>query len=177
MDILVSTRESFIYTNTGNASSGLPQFSGPTGSNAPSRGLAYWPAGGMPDFDRDGRLDYLGPQWYAEERSPLLRNVTEGAEDYITIRMNIPAEDNRNGIGAMIRIYEAGSLGKDDALLGIKCISVSNGYSGGNPAEAHFGTPGQEKVDISITMPCDGNVHFMKNVQTKQLFTFTGQSR
>lgn len=177
MDILVSTRESFIYTNTGNAPNGLPRFSGPTGSNAPSGGLDYWPAGGMVDFDRDGRLDYLGPQWYAVVRSPLLRNVTEGAENYITIRMDIPAEDNRNGIGAMVRIYEPGSSGKEDALLGIKCISVSNGYSGGCPAEAHFGTPGYEKVDITISMPCDGKVYNVKEVQTKQLFTFTGQSR
>ncbi len=175
MDILVSTRESFIYTNTGNAPNGLPQFSGPTGSGGPSGGLQYWPAGGMPDFDRDGRLDYLGPQWYAEERSPLLRNITEGADNYISIRMDIPDEDNRNGIGAMVRIYEPGSSGKEDALLGIKCISVSNGYSGGNPAEAHFGTPGYENVDISITMPCDGNVYFIEDVQTRQLFTYTGQ--
>ena len=177
MDILVSTQEAFVYTNTGSSSKGLPQFSGPTGSNGPAGGLQYWPAGGMPDFDRDGRLDYLGPQWYAEERSPLLRNITEGADDYISIRMDIPAEANRNGIGAMIRIYEPGSLGEEDALLGIKCISVSNGYSGGSPAEAHFGTPGYEMVDISITMPCDGNVYFAREVKTKQLFTFRGGSR
>ena len=65
MDILISTRESFVYTNTGNGPGGLPQFSGPTGSNAPSGGLGYWPAGAMPDFDRDGRLDY--------PRSPMVR--------------------------------------------------------------------------------------------------------
>ncbi len=174
MDILVSTRESFVYTNRGNTSNGLPQFSGPTGSNAPAGGLGYWPAGGMPDFDRDGRLDYLGPQWFAEERSPLVRNITEGADYYISIRMDIPYEDNRNGIGATIRIYEPGSLGKEDALLGIKNISVSNGYSGGSPAEAHFGTPGYEAVDISITMPNNGNIYVIHNVQTRQLVTFRG---
>ena len=177
MDILVSTRESFIYTNTGNASNGLPQFSGPTGSNGPSGGHQYWPSGGMADFDRDGRLDYLGPEWRAEERSPLFRNVTKGAEDYITIRMDIPGEKNRNGIGAIVRIYATGKAGDASALLGIKCLSVSNGYSGGSPAEAHFGTPGYEMVDISITMPCDGKVYTINEIGTKQLFTFTGQSR
>ncbi len=172
MDIIVSTRESFVYTNTGNGADGWPQFTGPTGSNGPVGGLPYWPAGGMVDYDRDGRLDYLGPQWYAEERSPLLRNVTEGAGDYITIRMDIPDEKNRNGIGATVRIYEAGKAGRAEALLGIKNISVSNGYSGGCPAEAHFGTPGQEEVDITITMPCDGNVYTVSKVSTRQLFTF-----
>jgi len=177
MDILVSTREGFVYTNMGNASNGLPQFSGPTGSNAPDGGLGYWPAGGMPDFDRDGRLDYLGPQWYAEERSPLLRNITEGADNYISIRMDIPDEDNRNGIGAMVMIYKPGGSGKEEELLGIKCISVSNGYSGGSPAEAHFGTPGYETVDVKITMPCNGNLYFVKDVPTRQLFTFRGRSQ
>lgn len=175
MDILVSTRESFIYTNTGNDSKGWPHFSGPTGSGAPSGGLDYWPAGGMADFDRDGRLDYLGPQWYATVRSPLLRNVTEGAGNYITIRMDIPGEKNRNGIGATVRIYEAGKAGQASALLGIKCISVSNGYSGGSPAEAHFGTLGHHKVDINITMPCGGNIYTIRKVSTGQLFTFTNQ--
>ena len=91
--------------------------------------------------------------------------------------MDIPSEDNRNGIGATIRIYEPGGLGKEDALLGIECISVSNGYSGGNPAEAHFGTPGFIAVDISITMPCNGNIYLMKDVQTRQLVTFRGNPR
>jgi hypothetical protein len=176
MDILVSTRESFIYTNIGTDPNGLPQFSGPTGSNGPEGGLQYWPAGGMADFDRDGRLDYLGPQWYAEERSPLLRNVTEGAEDYIAIRINIPGEQNRHGIGAMVRIYEAGKAGTAKALLGTKCISVSNGYSGGGVAEAHFGTPGREKVDVTITMPCGGKVYTASRISNKQLYTFSGRS-
>ena len=173
MDILVSTREGFIYTNTGNTDNGLPRFNGPTGSNGPLGGLQYWPAGGMADFDRDGRLDYFGPQWYAEERSPLLRNVTEGALDYISIRMDIPGEKNRNGIGATVRIYKPGKAGDDGALLGIKCISVSNGYSGGSMAEAHFGTPGQDVVDITISMPCSGNIYTIRSVKTRQLFTFT----
>ena len=125
------------------------------------------------DFDRDGRLDYFGPQWYAEERSPLLRNVTEGALDYISIRMDIPGEKNRNGIGATVRIYKPGKAGDDGALLGIKCISVSNGYSGGSMAEAHFGTPGQDVVDITISMPCSGNIYTIRSVKTRQLFTFT----
>jgi hypothetical protein len=173
MDILVSTNESFIYTNNGNADTGLPRFSGPTGSNGPPGGLQYWPAGGMADFDRDGRLDYFGPQWYAEERSPLLRNVTPGAWDYISIRMDIPGEENRNGIGATVRIYRPGKAGEENALLGIKCISVSNGYSGGSVAEAHFGTPGHDVVDITITMPCGGKIYTVRSVKTRQLFTFT----
>jgi hypothetical protein len=39
--------------------------------------------------------------------------------------MDIPGEGNRNGIGDTVRIYESGKAGKTEALLGIKCISVS----------------------------------------------------
>jgi hypothetical protein len=75
------------------------------------------------------------------------------------------------------RIYEAGKAGKAEALLGTKCISVSNGYSGGGVAEAHFGTPGRGEVDITITMPCEGNEYVIRDVPTRQLFTFKGPSR
>jgi len=172
MDILVATRENFIYTNTGAGPDGIPFFTGPTGSNAPEGGLDYWPAGPTADYDRDGRLDFFGAQWYAYITSPLLRNVTEGDADYISIGINIPSEKNRNGIGATVRIYKPGQSGKKDALLGIKCISVANGYSSGTTAEAHFGTPGYSKVDIEVKMPCNGRTYISKGVTTRQLFTF-----
>lgn len=170
MDILVATRENFIYTNTGVGPDGLPFFTGPSGSNAPAGGLDYWPAGPTADYDRDGRLDFFGAQWYAYITSPLLRNITVGATDYIAIGLNIPSEKNRNGIGATIRIYKPGQLMKKEALLGIKSVSVANGYSSGTTAEVHFGTPGYEKVDIEVKMPCNGKIYIAKGVTTKQLF-------
>jgi len=170
MDILVATREHFIYTNTGPGPDGLPFFTGPSGSNAPSGGLDYWPAGPTADFDRDGRLDFFGAQWYAYITSPLLKNVTEGATDYIAIGINIPSEKNRNGIGATIRIFKPGQSMKKGALLGIKSISIANGYSSGTTAEAHFGTPGYDKVDIEVKMPCNGKTYIAKEVTTRQLF-------
>lgn len=173
MDILVSTRDAFIYTNTGVGSDGLPHFTGPTGSNAPSDGLEYWPAGPVADYDRDGRLDFFGPQWWAYETSPLLRNVTEGANDYIALGINLPSEKNRNGIGAIVRIYKPGKAGSKKALLGVKCICIANGYSSGNPAETHFGTPGYDKIDITVTMPCSDKTYIASEVPTKQLFIIT----
>lgn len=170
MDILVSNRDDFVYTNIGVGSDGLPHFTGPTGSNGPLLGLPYWPSGPVADYDRDGRLDFTGPQWYSTETSPLLRNVTEGADDYITVGINLPSEKNRNGIGATVRMYKPGKAGKKNALLGVKCICIANGYSSGNPAEAHFGTPGYNKVDIVVTMPCDGKTYIARRVPTKQLF-------
>lgn len=175
-DILVSNAESFIYTNIGTDTDGVPHFTGPLGSHAPGIGLPYWPGGPVADYDRDGRLDFFGPQWYAYVHSPLLRNVTAGAEDYITIAVALPAEKNRNAIGAMVSIYKPGQLGQADALLGIKCISVANGYSSGSPAEAHFGTPGYDKVDILVKMPCGGNIYRVPSVPTRQFYTVTGNS-
>lgn len=175
MDILSSTKNHFIYTNQGVGSNGLPRFMGPTVSNAPDGGLDYWPAGPTADFNRDGRLDFIGAQWSASLTSPLLENITEGATDYIAIGMNIPSEKNRNGIGATVRIYKSGMAGKKGAMLGIKVISISNGYSSGTPAEVHFGTPGLENVDLILTMPCDGNTYIISSVKTRQLVAITGK--
>jgi enediyne biosynthesis protein E4 len=173
MDILVSNAFSFVYTNTG-VTNGLPRFTGPTGSNAPSGGQSYWPSGPTGDYDRDGRIDFFGPQWKSDAPSPLLRNVTTGATDFITIRIDLPAEKNRNGIGATIRIYKPGMAGQAAGLLGVKCISVTNGYSSGTPAEAHFGVPGYSKIDIAVTMPCGGKTYTVTSINTKQLYTFNG---
>ena len=33
-------------------------------------GIGYWAGGSFADFDRDGRLDFFGPEWEAGYPSP-----------------------------------------------------------------------------------------------------------
>ena len=77
---------------------------------------------------------------------------------------------NRNGIGAKVEIFKAGSLGKPEDRLGTHIISVANGYSSGYEAIAHFGVPIDETVDIRVTMPCNGPVFAARKVKRNQLF-------
>lgn len=167
MDILISSRDNFFYTNTGKDENGLPIFKGPGKSNAPTDGLDYWPAGTLFDFDRDGKLDFVAPQWYAYETSPLLKNITKGANNYITLKLDIASEKNRNGVGATIKLYKPGNANMPESLIGTKVISVSNGYSAGSTSEAHFGTPGLKMVDVIVEMPCEGAKYKLSNLNTR----------
>ncbi|MBK7713011.1 MAG: ASPIC/UnbV domain-containing protein [Bacteroidales bacterium] len=76
---------------------------------------------------------------------------------------------NRNGIGAKVEIFKAGSLGNAEECLGTQIISVANGYASGYEAIAHFGLPDNEKVDIRVTMPCDGQIYEKTSVGRNQL--------
>ena len=38
--------------------------------------MNYWAGGSFADYDRDGRIDFFGPEWYPEDKARLLRNVT-----------------------------------------------------------------------------------------------------
>jgi len=168
MDICTSRYKNFIYRNKG-VVNGIPLFDAPL--NAGFGGsLGYWAGGSFADFDRDGRIDFFGPEWWPVDHSVLLRNVTPGAENYIDIKPEFKKGPNRNGIGAKVEIFKAGSLEKPEGRLGTHIISVANGYSSGYEAIAHFGVPDNEKIDIRVTMPCSGQTYTATNVKRNQLF-------
>ena len=169
LDLMVSNFKSFIYRNKGNVS-GIPQFEKPT-SFIIEKGLGYWASAPLGDYDRDGRLDFIGMEWWPYAPSPLLRNVSPSAENYLDVMLDLRKSNNRNGIGAKVEIFEHGQLGKQKGLLGTRIISISNGYSSGTEAVAHFGLPNTEKVDLRITMPTNGKIYEKKNVARNQLLT------
>lgn len=169
-DILVSAREACLYVNTG-TSAGVPRFAAPT--SMPVGGLGYWPAIGVCDYDIDGRLDLMTSEWDPATPSQLFRNVTSSINNWLAIDLDIAGSKNRNGIGAMVRIYKPGKVGQKASLLGIQCLSVANGYSTGSMPRAHFGIPSDSEVDGEVTMPCSGPVIVARNVRRNQVYTIT----
>jgi hypothetical protein len=57
------------------------------------------------------------------------------------------------GIGAQVRIYKAGQLGKPEALLGLQEMSTGYGYASGQPAACHFGLGNESQVDVHVKLP------------------------
>jgi len=100
----------------------------------------------------------------------LLRNVTPGAEIYIDIKPELENCPNRNAIGAKVEVFKAGQLWFKNGLLGTNIISVSNGYSCGNEAIAHFELPNDKTVDIRLTMHCNGKIFTATAVKRNQIF-------
>jgi hypothetical protein len=167
IDIMTAVCDQFIYRNRGVVDS-IPRFEDPVGTGFVG-GIGYWAAGPLGDYDRDGRLDFIGPDWEPAFASPLLRNVSKSAKHYIAVKPALRDGPNRNGIGARVEIYKAGMLGEKEGLLGTRIISVSNGYSSGTEAIAYFGVPDSKTVDILMTMPAGGKVYTRKGVKRKQM--------
>ena len=170
LDILTSSSNTFIYRNAGNKN-GLPYFDKPIGAGFEGA-IGYWSAGPLGDYDRDGRLDFFAAEWETTVISPLLQNVTQGARNYIAIKLELENGPNRNGIDARVDIYKPGKLGNDKELIGSRIISVSNGYSCGYEAIAYFGLPDYKSVDVRVSMPGGEQVYTAVSVKRNQMYIF-----
>ncbi len=169
MDIVTSSQDTFIYQNLG-VIDGIPVFANPIPTIYIEESRGHWTAGCVFDYNRDGRLDIFLAEWEANAPSILLKNVTEANNNFINISINIPDTRNIFGVGATVKIFKPGESGNPDALLGIKLISVSNGYSSGSEAIAHFGIQKYNFVDIVVYMPSEGNVYIVDNVSANQFY-------
>jgi hypothetical protein len=136
-----------IYRNTG-LKDGLPRFA----PNFPVKNAnAYFPAGPSADFDGDGRLDLFLINWFSNNHSRLLRNVS-AEKKWLDVKV-VGKTVNRMGIGSKVAVYAPGKLGKPDGLLGYQEITVGYGYASGQLPVAHFGLGDAANVDIRITLP------------------------
>ena len=132
--------------------------------------IMYMAAGPSADFDRDGRLDLLLVNWWAEDRSLLLRNETPGG-NWLDVRVEGGKGVNRMGIGSKVKVYPAGKLGDPASLLGCREIAVGYGYCSGQEAIAHFGLGKQERVDLEIVLPHNKGKIEQKGVKANQRLT------
>jgi enediyne biosynthesis protein E4 len=114
--------------------------------------IVYTAPGPTCDYDRDGRLDMFMANWWVNSRSLLLRNET-AAGNYLDVIVKDQPGVNRQGIGAVVRVYPAGKLGQPADLWCAKEIAVGYGYASGQEAIAHFGLGPQDRCDLEIILP------------------------
>jgi hypothetical protein len=157
-----------VFRNQGPAANGLPRFVPP---REISGEMVYFPAGPTADFDRDGRIDLFLVNWFQRNHSRLLRNETGGRNQWLTVQV-VGRRANRMGIGAKIRIYRAGKLGRKEALLGCQEINTGFGYASGQEAIAHFGLGKETIVDVEATLP-DGTILAKPSIKGNQRLVLT----
>jgi len=168
VDIMASSGNKFVYRNKG-VLNGLPHFDKPLGSGI-VEGNGYWACGPLGDFNRDGRLDFFGPEWLTSAPSVLLENQTPAANNYLAVKLELEKGPNRNGVDARVDLYTQGNLGIEEERIASRIITISNGYASGYEAIAYFGLPQHEKVDVLVSMPCDGKKYRSVSVKRNQLF-------
>ncbi|MEQ8786420.1 MAG: CRTAC1 family protein [Pirellulaceae bacterium] len=114
--------------------------------------IVYSAPGPTCDFNRDGRLDMVLPNWWVEMPSLLLQNETEGGH-WLDVRVAGGDGVNAMGIGSRVEIYEAGRAGEEKARLGAREIATGFGYASSQEAVAHFGLGGRTECDVVVTLP------------------------
>jgi len=132
--------------------------------------VVYTAPGPSADFDRDGRLDLFLGNWWVKSRSLLLRNETP-CGNWLQVAVQGAKGVNRQGIGAVVRVYPAGKLGLAGELLAAREISVGYGYASGQEALAHIGLGKLEACDIEVILPHGKGRLERKGVQANQRVT------
>ncbi len=138
-----------VLRNLGNDADGRPKFS----PIPRDRLLGYYAVGPVADYDRDGRMDGFLPAWFRWEEGPsyLFRNGTEPSGHWLTVRVVGNGNGwNTMGIGATVRLYEAGRGSDPKSFLQRRDITHGNGYSSGEEALAHFGLGDRTEVDVEV---------------------------
>jgi len=125
---------------------GVPRFQAPSGLGSEQ----YWVTGGAADVDQDGRQDLFLVEWEPSLPSLLLLNTTEGGH-----WLSVGAAEPEWGPGTVVDVYEEGSAGNPEALVGSRHIMVATGYAAGIQPVAHFGLGDRDAVDVVITTPVD----------------------
>ncbi|MCI0359462.1 MAG: CRTAC1 family protein [Planctomycetaceae bacterium] len=113
--------------------------------------FSYYAPAPLADYDRDGRLDVFMASWFENQPNYLFRNATSGG-NWLAVRVagRRPGV-NTMGIGAIVRVYEAGGLGDPKRLLGRKDIAIGTGYASTEEARAHFGLGQAKLCDVEVT--------------------------
>ncbi len=115
------------------------------------KGDAYFPAGPVADFDRDGRLDLLLTGGVPQMPSKLFLNRSP-KKHWLRVAV-VGKTINRMGIGARVSVYQPGKMGEPAGLLGIQEIGTGYGYCTGQEAVAHFGLGELAACDVQIVLP------------------------
>ena len=135
------------YRNLG-IKDGLPRFAPPRPIQGP---MVYYPAGPSGDYDNDGRIDLFLINWFQGNHSRLLHNESP-KRHWLDVRV-AGRTINRMGLGSQVHVYQAGQLGKAEALLGFQELNIGYGYASGQPAVCHFGLGDATAVDVRVMLP------------------------
>ena len=101
-----------------------------------------------------------------------MKNETAGGH-WLDVALTLPDGTNRQGIGAVLRVYPAGKLGEAAALIAAREICVCYGYASGQEAIAHVGLAGVDRCGVEILPPHGRGRLERRDVAADQRLTVT----
>ena len=163
------TGQNYLYLNDGNG----------VFTRTEEFGDDYTRSGAWADIDRDGDLDLAIGRPMFNQLYTNNQNDT-GGDGYLSIRLEGRFHDmgagysNRNGIGALVTVYEEGHCGDENYRLGLRQVEAYGGIGGQNSIDIEYGLPNDDFVDIQVIWPGSGSTHIEENwlsVESGQFLT------
>jgi hypothetical protein len=123
-----------------------------------SLGVGSTDAVAWADVDGDGDLDAV----IGNEHSPAQNQLwTNQMTPVAFLRIDLVGQhhalgegySNRDGIGAVVTVFDAGHLGDPAHRLGVQQVESKGGFSAQNDLDPTFATPGRETVDVRVAWP------------------------
>ncbi|MCP4229713.1 MAG: T9SS type A sorting domain-containing protein [bacterium] len=144
-----STHSTKLYTNNGGSFSE---------SSLPSSG-EYTTSLGWADFDKDGDLDLAVSDIYGQSYLYVNDQNDTLDDEYLSVHVvGDGVTTNIQGIGAYVKLFEAGHAGDYEYFLSFREVNADN--SGGqNYIDPFFGIPGFSQVDVVAGWPANGKFY------------------
>ncbi len=163
------TGQNYLYLNNGSGSF----------TRTEEFGDGYTRSGAWADIDRDGDLDLAIGRPNAN--CIYFNNANDSGTDlYLSLRLEGKFHEsgsgfsNRNGIGALVTVYEQGFVGDPVYRLGLRQVEAYGGIGGQNSIDIEYGLPNDEFVDIQVIWPGSDGTQLVENwlsVQRGQFLT------
>ena len=133
-------------------------------------GLGSTDAVAWADADGDGDLDLAAGNEHTPNTNLYYENTTVGLGGAVWLRLRGGFTDrgagysNRDGVGAVVRFYEAGHVGDEAHLLGLRDLSATGGFTCQGAPEVHLGLGARGAVDARITWPGSAGSRIVQDV-------------
>ncbi|MFZ4620470.1 MAG: FG-GAP-like repeat-containing protein [Bacteroidota bacterium] len=114
------------------------------------------------DVDGDGDIDLYSATYINGESVLFLNNINDSNFVEVTVEGTV---SNRDAVGAVVRLYEAGKAGESSALLQYREVNSGSGYASHNALQVHFGADHTKRYDVMVTFPASGITRTIGNVQ------------
>ncbi|NOX36720.1 MAG: GHKL domain-containing protein [Calditrichaeota bacterium] len=136
--------------------------------------LSYTTATAVIDLDRDGDLDVAMANYLIGSDRMYINTMEDPA--YLIIQVQGGAQNNRDGLGCTVRLFERDTVGDGQRFAGMRYLRSHTGYNAYKYPQAYFGVRKDRLYNVEVLFP-NGRIVRAFNLRpgrTYQILEVTG---